>query len=143
MLGKFKEIQRRKAAGELDEKGFTLIELLIVIVVLGILAAVVLLALGGVTGQSAQAACKSDASSIQTAMAAFSANNAGVAATGGAAGNLATTGSWVGGPYLQQGTWPSNGTHYAFSIAAGVLQISAPSTATAVNYASNSCASVQ
>jgi prepilin-type N-terminal cleavage/methylation domain-containing protein len=143
MLGKFKEIQRRKAAGELED-GFTLIELLIVIVVLGILAAVVLLALGGVTGQSAQAACKSDASSLNTAMAAFSANNPGVAATGGASGNLATTGAgWVGGPYLQQGTWPSNGTHYAFSIAAGVLQIAAPSSATAVPYTSSSCASVQ
>jgi prepilin-type N-terminal cleavage/methylation domain-containing protein len=119
MLGKFKEIQRRKAAGELEEGGFTLIELLIVIVVLGILAAVVLLALGGVTGQSAQAACKSDGSAINTAVAAFNASNPGVAIT---QANLTTTGAgWVGGPYLQ--SWPSNGTHYSFSVVAGVVDL--------------------
>jgi prepilin-type N-terminal cleavage/methylation domain-containing protein len=137
MLAKFKEIQRRKAAGELDEKGFTLIELLIVIVVLGILAAVVLLALGGVTGQSAQAACKSDGASIQTAMAAFNANNPGVIPTAGASGNL--TASALGGPYLQ--SWPSNGTHYTFTITAlGALQVAAPSSGTAVNYSIAACA---
>jgi general secretion pathway protein G len=121
MLAKYKEIQRRKAAGELDETGFTLIELLIVIVVLGILAAVVLLALGGVTGQSAKAACTSDASSINTAIAAFSASNAGTVIT---QPELTGTGAWVGGPYLQ--TWPSNGNHYAFSIVAGALNIQTP-----------------
>lgn len=102
-------------AGEVDE-GFTLIELLIVIVVLGILAAVVVFSLGGVTGKSAIAACQADGTTIETAMAAFSANNPGVLITGGPTGNLVVAGS-TGGPYIQ--SWPSNPTHYAFSIAPG------------------------
>src|ERR1700722_4658350 len=71
MFERFRDIQERRASGEVDAAGFTLIELLIVIVVLGILAATVIFALSGVTGQSAQAACNSDAKTVETAVQAF------------------------------------------------------------------------
>jgi len=137
----YRNIMAGKAAGEMDETGFTLIELLIVIVVLGILAGVVIFALGGVTGQSAVAACKADGATVSTALAAFNTDNpnlAGTAITTDDLGPTPTTGVTVsGGPFLQ--SWPSNGTHYAFSLGTatpnlGALMISVPSTATPVAY---------
>jgi general secretion pathway protein G len=129
----------RKAAGEMDETGFTLIELLIVIVVLGILAGVVIFALGGVTGQSAIAACKADGATVSTALSAWNTNNPGVNATQGTTGSAGgLLGNTLGGPYLQ--SWPSNGTHYAYTIAGGVLQIAVPAGATAIAYTGPSMA---
>jgi general secretion pathway protein G len=123
----------RKAAGEMDETGFTLIELLIVIVVLGILAGVVIFALGGVTGQSAIAACKADGATVSTALSAWNTNNPSVAATEGITGSAGgLLGNTLGGPYLQ--SWPSNGTHYAYTITGGILQIAVPAGATAAAY---------
>ena len=129
-----RRLKERKAAEEIDG-GFTLIELLIVIVVLGILAAVVVFSLGGVSGQSAQAACKSDGATLNTALAAWQANNSGGTAT---QADLLGSGGTV---YVQ--SWPSNGTHYAYSISAGgALELAVPSTGTPAPYSVSACDSV-
>lgn len=134
MFSSYRRIQARKAAGEIDESGFTLIELLIVIVVLGILAGVVIFALGGVTGQSAIAACKADGSTVNTAIAAWNTNNPSVPATVGVTGSAGgLLGNTLGGPYLQ--SWPSNGTHYAYTMVSGALWIAVPAGGTAAAYA--------
>jgi general secretion pathway protein G len=126
----YRNIMARKAAGEMDEAGFTLIELLIVIVVLGILAGVVVFALGGVTGQSAVAACKADGATVSTALAAFNTDNPSVTATPALLLPDPTTGKAAsgetGGPFLQ--SWPSNGSHYAFTLSSGTLMIATTST---------------
>ena len=135
MIATYRRLQKQRAAGELDE-GFTLIELLIVIIVLGILAAVVVFSLGSVTGKSAVAACQADGATVNTAMAAFAAQNPGLAVSGGATGNLVTSGSTLGGPYLQ--SWPSNPSHYTFAISGGALSVTALATGgTTVAWAGN------
>ncbi|HEY3841952.1 MAG TPA: prepilin-type N-terminal cleavage/methylation domain-containing protein [Acidimicrobiales bacterium] len=132
MFEKYKEIQQRKAAGELEESGFTLIELLIVIVVLGILAAVVVFALGSVTGQSAIAACNSDAKTVETAVAAYQANVGSYPASGATGQTALTSSATQGGPYLR--SWPSNASHYAITLAgSGVVNVT-PLNGTATNY---------
>ena len=118
MISTYQRLKRQRDAGEI-EGGFTLIELLIVIVVLGILAAVVIFALGGVTGKSARAACQADGATVSTAISAFSAQNPGTPVT-----QALLTGTTLGGPYL--GSWPMNGTHYAYAIYSGTLLIQAP-----------------
>jgi general secretion pathway protein G len=110
----YREIKRRRAAGD-PEAGFTLIELLIVIVVLGILAATVIFALGGVTGQSAQASCKSDAKTVEVASQAYISNNGNQTAMTQA--DLTATANGINGhPYLH--SWPSNTTFYAINLTA-------------------------
>jgi general secretion pathway protein G len=117
MFSTYRRLKRQRDAGEIN--GFTLIEILIVIVVLGILAAVVIYALGGITGKSAIAACQADGATVSTAIADFNSQNPGSTAT------IATllSGTTANGtnPYLQ--SWPSNGSHYVYTMASGALQI--------------------
>lgn len=138
MIKKYQRIQRRRAAGEIDE-GFTLIELLIVIVVLGILAAIVVFALGGVTGKSSAAACQSDAKTVGVGVSALMAENPAFTGTGQltagtVAGDASTVGGWewaltstgttlVSGTYALSGnpfvqSWPSSSS-YTVSVSDG------------------------
>ena len=141
----YRRIKQRRAAGETDNSGFTLIELLIVIVVLGILAGVVVFALGGVTGQSAVAACKADGTTVETAIAAFQTDNPGVQLlTTGDLTSAATeaTDGITGGPFLQ--SWPSNDSHYTFSIdkVTGDLMFNLPGGNPGVYAGATSCNTV-
>jgi prepilin-type N-terminal cleavage/methylation domain-containing protein len=133
-------IQRYQASKQEDgtEQGFTLIELLIVIVVLGVLAGVTVFALGGVTKQSAAAACNSDASAVNVALQAY---NAQLAPGTVAPTTQAAWATALAPTYLQ--TYPVS-THYAITIVSGVVNVAAPTTATAAPYvigaSPNSCA---
>jgi prepilin-type N-terminal cleavage/methylation domain-containing protein len=139
MIATYRRLKKQRAAGEIDG-GFTLIELLIVIVVLGILAAVVVFALGGVTGQSAVAACKADGATINTALAAFDAQNP-ISSTIVDQTTLTTTATTAGGPYLQ--SWPTNTTHYTYSIAAGVISLKIGSGTATTYTGPGMCSTVQ
>jgi prepilin-type N-terminal cleavage/methylation domain-containing protein len=121
----YREIKRRREAGDEEAPGFTLIELLIVIVVLGILAAVVIFALGGVTGSSATAACNADAKSVEVAAQAYISQN-GIQ-TAMTSDDLTNAASGINGnPYLH--TWPSNSKYYDITIAGdGTVKVTANS----------------
>jgi type II secretory pathway pseudopilin PulG len=106
--------------------GFTLVEILVIIVVLGILVAVVLYALGGITQKSAQAACRADGSTVSSAISDLDNEYPNVfesvASSGPTSAENLLLGTNYGGPYLS--SWPSNSTHYTFTVSsAGVLQI--------------------
>ena len=123
MTERYREIKRRREAGDEEAPGFTLIELLIVIVVLGILAATVIFALGGVTGSSATAACQSDAKSVEVAAQAYISENG--TQTGLTSAQLTTPSDGINGnPYLH--TWPNNTSFYIVSITGtGTVQVQA------------------
>lgn len=114
-----------------DANGFTLVELLIVIAVLGILAAVVIFSLGGVTAQASVSACETDGKTVETAVAAYEAQSGDVPP---ASLSVLTQGS---NPYLQ--SVPSS-PYYSYSLVNGVVMVSAPPSATPVNFNdANSC----
>jgi prepilin-type N-terminal cleavage/methylation domain-containing protein len=130
----YREVKRRREAGDEDALGFTLIELLIVIVIIAILAATVIFALGGVTKSSAQAACDSDAKSVEVAVEAYHAfpgNN-----DNWPTASASLTGSTNGGPYLR--TYPTNTGHYTITIAAnGEVDVTPAGATVPVNYDSS------
>jgi type II secretory pathway pseudopilin PulG len=106
--------------------GFTMVEILVIIVVLGILAGVVLFALGGITQESAQAACRADGATVSSAISDIDSEYPNVfesvASTSGSSAENLLLGNAYGGPYIS--AWPSNSTHYAFTVSnAGVLQV--------------------
>ena len=135
MCDTYRGNKRRRIEGGSDE-GFTLVELLIVIFVLGVLAAVVIFALGGITSKGVVSACQADGATVLTAVAAFDQQNPTLTAAVSSA-SLTDTATTYSGPYLQ--SWPSNGTHYAYSLASGVLKVAIPSTGTATTYSVAVC----